>query len=64
MNPYYVKDTDQVSIKRKNDGIIKSVKVRIFGKDYKAKKGEFAYDGTEKAILFSSHNLYGSYHVG
>ena len=58
MNPYYVKDTDKVTIKRKKNGSIKSVKVMINGKDYKAKKNEYT-DGTP--IIFKGSNLNGSY---
>ena len=60
VNPYYVKDTDTVTPKFKKDGSLKSVKVRIQGKDYKAKKGEFSYDKTSKTVSFSGSNLNGS----
>ena len=40
VNPYYVSDSDSVDVKTKKDGSIKSVKISIGGKDYKAKKSE------------------------
>jgi len=61
VNPYYVKDTDTVNPKTKKDGSLKSVKVKINGKDYKAKKSEFSFDGTKKRIVFDSENLKGSW---
>ena len=63
VNPYYVKDTDTVNPKTKKDGSIKSVKVKINGKDYKAKKSEFSFDGTKNRIVFDSENLKGSWTV-
>ena len=61
MNPYYVRDTDAVTPKIRKESL-KSVKVKINGKDYKAKKGEFSYDPSTKFITFSG-NLAGSFKV-
>ena len=60
VNPYYVKDTDTVTPKFKKDGSLKSVKVRIQGKDYKAKKGEFSYDQATKTVVFDGEDMKGS----
>ncbi len=60
VNPYYVRDTDNVTTKPKKDGSLKSVKVKINGKDYKAKKTEYDYDITLKLITFKGENLAGS----
>jgi len=60
VNPYYVRNTDTVTPKFKKDGSLKSIRVRIRGKDYKAKKGEFSYDKTSKTLSFSGSNLNGS----
>ncbi len=60
MNPYYVKNSDTVSIKTKKDGSIKSLKVTINGKAYKAKKSEFSQDSSTGKISFLG-NLAGSY---
>ncbi len=62
-NPYYVRDTDKVTPKFKKNGDLKSVKVFIDGKDYKAKKDEFSYDSSKKQILFKGMNLNGSYSI-
>ena len=62
INPYYVRDTDKVSPKFKKDGSLKSVKVNINNKDYKAKKTEFEYDSDKKIISFKG-NLDGNYLV-
>ncbi|MBQ9550411.1 MAG: hypothetical protein IJU87_06330, partial [Lachnospiraceae bacterium] len=62
-NPYYVKNTDSVTPKLKKDGSLKSVKVNINNKNYKAKKGEYDYDKVEKLIRFKGNNLKGSYKV-
>ena len=61
VNPYFVRDTDTVTPKTKNDGSPKSVKVKIFDKDYKAKKTEWKYDPNTKIITFTGNNLDGSY---
>ncbi len=59
INPYYVKDTDDVIAKSKKDGTLKSVKILINGKYYKAKKSEFRLkDGV---IKFTGSNLDGSW---
>ncbi len=60
MNPYYVKDAENVTTKPKKDGNLKSVKVKINGKDYKAKKTEYDYDSVSKLIIFKGENLAGS----
>jgi len=60
VNPYYVRNTDTVTPKFKKDDSLKSIRVRIRGKDYKAKKGEFSYDKTSKTVTFSGSNLNGS----
>ena len=62
VNPYYVRDTDAVTPKIKKESL-KSVKVKINGKDYKAKKGEFSYDPATKVITFSGENLAGRFKV-
>ena len=62
-NPYYVRDTDKVTPKFKKSGDLKSVKVFIDGKDYKAKKDEYSYDSSKKQILFKGNNLNGSYNT-
>ena len=59
--PHYVRDGDDVVVTIKK-GIPKSVKVTIFGKLYKAKKGEFSYDADSGTINFSG-NLDGSYTI-
>lgn len=61
VNPYYVKNTDKVMLKTKKDGSIKSIKVSIFGKDYKVKKDEWTYDKGNKTVFFKGNNLTGSY---
>ncbi len=63
VNSYYVKDADKVTTKTKKDGSLKSVKVNIDGKDYKAKKTEYDYDSTFKVITFKGENLAGSWTV-
>lgn len=62
-NPYYVKDTDTVIAKFKKNGNLKSVKITINNKGYKAKKDEFEYDKAEELIRFKGANLDGSYKV-
>ena len=61
VNSYWVKDTDDVAIKRKGNNV-RSVKVKINGKYYKCKKSEWSYDSSKGLILFSG-NLTGSYKV-
>ena len=63
INPYYVKNSDTVSIKRKKDNSIKQIKVKINGRDYKAKTSEWEYDNTQDRIIFKGDNLNGSYSV-
>jgi len=60
-NPYYVRNTDSVKLKFKKNGDLKSVKVLINDKYYKAKKGEWSYDSDKKEVLFTGANLNGSY---
>ncbi len=60
-NPYYVRDTDKVTPKFNKKGKLKSVKVFINSKDYKAKKDEYSYDSGNNLILFKGSNLNGSY---
>ena len=55
-----MKDTDTVTPKFKKDGSLKSVKVKINEKDYKAKKDEFSYDQATKTVVFDGENLKGS----
>lgn len=62
INPYYVRDNDGVVPKRKKDGTVKSVKIMLNGKYYKAKKGEWSLE-SDNLIKFSSQNLDGSFHV-
>jgi len=62
-NPYFVRDTDSVTPKFKKNGEPKSVKVKINGKDYKAKKEEFSFDSEHKQIQFKGSNLNGSYKI-
>ncbi len=61
-SPYYVKVTDQVKPKFKKDEL-RSVKILINGKFYKAKDTEFEYDKEKKEITFKEPNLGGSYKV-
>ena len=49
-NPYYVRDTDKVTPKFKKSGELKSVKVFINGKEYKAKKDEYSYDKSRSCL--------------
>ena len=60
--PYYVKDTDKVDPKFRKDEL-KSVKILINGKLYKAKNTEYEYDKEKKVITFKAPNLGGSYKV-
>ena len=60
-NPYYVRNTDSLTVKWKKNGSPKSVKVMINGKDYKAKKEEWSYSGSSKTFTFKGSNLTGSY---
>ena len=63
VNPYYVRNTDTVNAKTKKDGSLKSVKIKINGKDYKAKKTEYDYSEASKLITFKGENLAGSWSV-
>lgn len=60
-NPYYVGNTDSVTPGWKKDGSLKSVKIKIGNKDYKAKKKEWEYNKDTKVITFKGDNLSGSY---
>ncbi len=62
-NPYYVQDTDTVKTKFKKNGSLRSVKINIDGKDYKAKKKEFEYSQSTKIIRFKGESLAGSWTV-
>ncbi len=62
VNPYYVRNTDRVIPNIKN-GILKSVKVVICGKAYKAKDGEFSYDPDSGTIIFIGKKLDGRYSI-
>ena len=55
--------SDKVTPKFKKNGEIKSVKILINSKDYKAKKDEFSYDSGNQQILFKGSNLSGSYNL-
>nr|MCR4746141.1 leucine-rich repeat domain-containing protein [Lachnospiraceae bacterium] len=61
VNPYYVSNKDSVETKTKKDGSLKSVKITIGGKKYKAKKTEWSYNSDTKTITFSGSNLAGNY---
>ena len=61
VNPYYVRDTDTVTVKTRTDKGPVSVKIRLKGKDYKAKKNEWVYDAFSGIIGFTGENLKGSY---
>lgn len=60
-NPYYVSNTDSVKIKFKNNGDIKSIKINVNGKDYKAQKDEWSYDDGLREINFKGKHLSGTY---
>ncbi len=61
-NKFYVKEDDtNVTVKEKKDGSIKSVKVNIAGKDYKAKKDEWEYDSNSSLVKVKVENLEGSW---
>ena len=61
--PYAVSNADTVTIKKKKDGSLRSVKVSINKKPYTAKKTEYSYDTASKKITFTGSNLTGSYTV-
>ena len=63
VNPYFVKDTDELYLKTKKDGSISTVKIKIFGKYYKAKKNEWSFGSEKNVISFMGSNLDGSYTV-
>jgi len=58
VNPYYVKDNDKVTVKKKNSNV-RSVKVTINGKEYKAKKDEWSYNTDTAIVSFKGKNLAG-----
>ena len=61
---YFVKNTDVVNIKQKSDGTPKTVKVKINGKYYKAKKEkEWNYNTDTCTVNFFGNNLDGSYTI-
>ncbi len=61
IRPYYVKDTDSVSIKKIDNDTVKSVKIKINGKAYKSKTNEWKYNSKTKIITFRGKNLTGRY---
>ena len=61
VNPYYVSNSDKVRVKTKKNGSIKSLKVSINGKAYKAKKGEFRFSDDGRYIEFLGNNLGGKW---
>ena len=62
VNKYFVRDSDKVDVKMKNDGSAKSVSILLWGKKYKAKKGkEWEFDKETKVVSFFGDNLTGSY---
>ena len=60
-NPYYVTDKDLIEIKKNKYGIIRSIKVQIGDKFYKAKKREWMYDVDKQGVMFMGKNLAGSH---
>lgn len=62
-NPYYVKNSDTVKYKKKNNGAIKSVKIKLGDKFYKPKKNEWIFDKDINEIFFVGENLNGSYKI-
>ncbi len=60
INPYYVKDDTKLEPKKKKDGDLKSIKIEIKEKLYKAKNNEFTYDKDSDTVTFDSENLKGS----
>jgi len=50
-----------VTIKKRGDGIVKSVSVTIKGKKYKLKKTEWSYDSSQKTIVFKGDNVKGTW---
>ncbi len=59
--PYKVQDADEVIPKTKGDGSVKSVKILIRDKYYKAKKTEWREENG--SIVFDSANLTGSWKI-
>ena len=60
VNPYWVKQTDDIVYKKNKNGDVTSVKIRINSNYYKAKKSEFHYNYNTDNLTFSG-NLAGSY---
>ncbi len=60
INPYYIKDDTKLEPKKGKDGSLKSIKIEIKEKLYKAKKKEFSYDKESDTVTFDSENLKGS----
>lgn len=60
-NPYYVSDKDQIVVRKNKAGNIRSIKVQINDRLYKAKKNEWTYDEAGKIIMFKGNNLAGSH---
>ncbi|SKC08314.1 hypothetical protein SAMN06296386_12013 [Lachnospiraceae bacterium] len=63
VKPYTVSNADTVTIKKKKDGSLRSVKVSINKKTYTAKKTEYSYDPSSKTVTFTGSNLTGSYTI-
>ncbi len=61
--PYAVSNADSVTVKKKKDGSLRSVKISINKKTYTAKKSEYTYDSAAKKITFTGSNLTGSYTI-
>lgn len=63
VNPYWVKDVDDVIVKINKAEKIKTVKIKINGKYYKAKRDEYSYDSLTQSLLFTGNNLASSYRI-
>nr|MCR4655337.1 leucine-rich repeat domain-containing protein [Lachnospiraceae bacterium] len=61
VRPYVVSKDDEVDLRRKDEGLIGSVKIKINGEWYKAKSYEWGYNDDTKSVDFNSFNLNGSY---
>ena len=60
INTYYIKDDTKLEPKKGKDGSLKSIKIEIKEKLYKARKKEFTYDKDSDTVTFDSENLKGS----
>ena len=63
INPYYVSNSDSVTIKYKKDGSVKSMKVTIEGKKYKVKKNEWNISEAKDRVVFKGENVAGYYDI-